>query len=117
MARILIAEDSENQRWYLQHLLAQNGHEVAVAADGQTALVLYRERIGSFDLVITDGIMPLMDGWELARQIRTIAPDQKILLRSGYKSDYLPAYLSAAIGKPHTDEELVAVIAELLASR
>jgi sigma-B regulation protein RsbU (phosphoserine phosphatase) len=67
--RVLIADDDPISRHLLQRTLAQWGYEVTVARDGNEAWRLFEER--DFPLVISDWVMPGMDGLELVRKIRT----------------------------------------------
>jgi len=66
---VLIAEDSPTQAEHLQWLLEEAGYEVAAAADGRRALALARQRRPS--MVVSDVVMPGMDGYELCRAIKT----------------------------------------------
>ena len=68
-AKILIAEDSATQALNLQHLLEKHGHEVRVAGNGRLALDLARQRKPT--LIISDIVMPVMDGYELCRAIKS----------------------------------------------
>jgi len=84
MARILIAEDEESVRSLIARALSQDGHEVMTANDGAEALdVLTRER-GSFELLVTDIRMPVMDGIALALAAARDHPRLAILLMTGY---------------------------------
>ena len=70
-ARILIVEDSRTQARRLQDLLEEHGYQTAVAENGQAALD--QVPVFSPDLVISDIVMPVMDGYELCRRIKTDA--------------------------------------------
>jgi signal transduction histidine kinase len=70
--RVLVAEDDAVSRWRLQHFLEQWGHEVTAARDGFEAWRLFLD--GDFPVVITDWLMPEMDGVELVRRIRSDHP-------------------------------------------
>ena len=67
---ILIVEDSPTQAEQLKHLLEQNGHKVLAAASGKQALALLDNHKPA--LVISDIVMPEMDGYELCRQIKSV---------------------------------------------
>ncbi|RMF80289.1 MAG: sigma-54-dependent Fis family transcriptional regulator [Nitrospirae bacterium] len=67
-AHILVADDESGPRGLLRQLLAREGYEVAAVEDGEQALELLRER--HFDLVITDLVMPRVDGLELLREVQ-----------------------------------------------
>jgi two-component system sensor histidine kinase/response regulator len=71
MSGILVVEDSPTQAAQLSFLLSEAGHEVTVAPDGERALAMMGERRPQ--LVITDIVMPRMDGYELCRAIKSDA--------------------------------------------
>jgi DNA-binding response OmpR family regulator len=68
VARILIVEDNDPVRWALSTLLRSRGHQVDQVANGRQALAAFAAH--SFDVVLTDLYMPLMDGFEVCRRIR-----------------------------------------------
>ncbi|HYC76895.1 MAG TPA: response regulator [Planctomycetota bacterium] len=74
--RILLAEDSPTDRMILMRLLAEAGHETTEAADGDAAFEAYRQ--GSFECVVTDWVMPGLDGVELTRRIRGMPVDRHV---------------------------------------
>ena len=77
MARILVAEDEEALRGYVQRALTQAGHSISAAADGAEALeVLTREK-GAFDLLLADIKMPIMDGIALSLSVARDYPDSR----------------------------------------
>ena len=69
MARILIAEDSPDIRALIQMLLEAEGHQVIAVSDGRAAVAATREQRP--DLVLMDLSLPILSGWEAARQIRS----------------------------------------------
>ncbi len=81
MAHILIIEDDEVVRKLLRRILELDGHEVTVAENGKIGVELFRSH-GS-DLVISDIIMPEMDGVETILNIRSDCPNAKIIAISG----------------------------------
>jgi two-component system cell cycle sensor histidine kinase/response regulator CckA len=85
--RVLIVDDEESVRRFVQRVLAEGGHRAEMAGGGEEALQLF-ERNGPFDLLLTDVNMPAMMGDELARRIRQIDPAIKVLYLTGY-SDHL----------------------------
>ena len=81
MATILIVDDDPLVLAALGDLLESEGYAVLTASSGKTGLRLYREKAP--DLVITDVLMPDMDGIETITEIRRLAPSQSILAISG----------------------------------
>jgi len=80
--RIILAEDDESMRGFLERALVKAGYEVTSFANGADAYDrLQRE---SFTLLLTDIVMPRMDGIELARRASEIDPDLKIMFITGF---------------------------------
>lgn len=120
MANILIVEDELISRSLLELTLKQAGHAVVCAVDGAEALALARQQLP--DLIITDVMMPVMDGFELCRQCKT-DPKLKQVPIILYSSDYTSQQeqqLGLELGaccyllKPSPPETLVAVVNDLL---
>jgi two-component system cell cycle sensor histidine kinase/response regulator CckA len=81
--RILLVDDDEGVRDYTALVLEEAGYEVRVAARGDAAYQ-YLADGEVFDLLITDVVMPGWDGTELARRVRRVRPDLKVLFTTGY---------------------------------
>lgn len=79
--RMLIVDDDPTIGEMLQRLLERTGHRIVVARDGMTALRLYREQ--EFDLVLTDLMMPEMNGVELVQKLRDLDPNATTLVFTG----------------------------------
>ncbi|MCA9552266.1 MAG: response regulator [Myxococcales bacterium] len=86
-ARILVVDDEPAVRHLLKRALERFGWVAEEAEDGPTALAIYEARPGSFDLVILDLTMPLMDGREVFRRLVAINPRVKVLLSSGFSAE------------------------------
>ena len=82
MSRILIVEDTRLMRDSLVDVLTSVGHEVITADDGAEAVDLIAGGAG-FDLIITDIIMPEMDGIQAILEIQTMQPEARIIAISG----------------------------------
>jgi PAS domain S-box-containing protein len=82
--RIMLVEDEAAVRKFVRTMLEKQGYTVLDALDPEDALRLVRDRAQSIDLLLTDVIMPRMNGPELAQQIQAIRPDLPVLYMSGY---------------------------------
>ncbi len=80
--RIILAEDDESMRGFLERALVKAGYEVTSFANGADAYEHLRRE--SFTLLLTDIVMPRMDGIELARRASEIDPDIKIMFITGF---------------------------------
>lgn len=124
MAKILVIDDNDALRKLVARMLQDEGHDVATAANGKQGLVLYLERLP--DLVITDVLMPDMDGVETVAALRKIAPGTKVIMMSGGGEaasgrEYLSAMDSVlgvphVIAKPFEKAALVSMVKKALAS-
>jgi CheY-like chemotaxis protein len=113
--RILLAEDQQDVREMTAMLLGIDEHVVTEAVNGREALDLFAP--DRFDLVITDYLMPLMKGDELARNIKQLAPSEPILMITGSAAELgvRQASADAVLNKPFGVEELRQAVAQLLA--
>jgi two-component system, cell cycle response regulator CpdR len=119
MARILIAEDEASVQEFVQRALQHAGHETVAVADGLAALAALKG--SDFDLLLTDIVMPGLDGISLALKVSKDHPDMKILLMTGYASERQRAYnlealIHRVVSKPFTLEQICAAVAEELAA-
>ncbi len=119
MARILLAEDDDSLRQFLTVSLGRAGHEVESHGDGHAAW----EALGqsSFDLLLTDIVMPGLDGIELARRAAESAPAMKIMFITGFAAVALsqnsPAPKQAKVlSKPFHLKDLVAEVERMMAA-
>ena len=109
MIRILLAEDEEAMRTYLARALENAGYEVT-AVDRGTAALPYLER-ERFDLLLSDIVMPEMDGIELAQHCSEISPETKVIFITGFAAVTLKANREApqakVLSKPFHLKDLV----------
>jgi PAS domain S-box-containing protein len=84
---ILLVEDEELLRSMACRTLERCGFTVLEAANGGEALLMVRQRTGALDLVVTDVVMPRMNGHTLVQELRTLQPGLKALFMSGYTED------------------------------
>jgi two-component system, cell cycle response regulator CpdR len=90
MIRILLAEDDDVMRQYLERALAKSGYAVTGVDRGTEALALV-EAGEAFDLLLTDIVMPELDGIELAQKVSVIAPDMRVMFITGFSAVSLKA--------------------------
>ncbi len=85
MASILIAEDDKSMSAFLKLALEKAGHEVTETHDGKAALDALEGKAGEkFDLLLTDIVMPGMDGIELSQKATALMPDLKVMFITGF---------------------------------
>ena len=113
LQRVLVVDDEESMRHVLSVILGEAGYQVSMAADGQAALALIRER--PFDVVLSDVRMPKLDGLGLLQQARAVAPHTPFIVMSAYGSKdlALQAMKDGAYGyieKPFKPDEVVLVL-------
>ena len=122
MARLLVAEDDEAVRAFLEKAFELDGHQVLTAEDGAEALeVLGRDNDG-FDLLLTDIQMPVMDGIALALSAVRDYPNMPILLMTGYanqreRAHGLDALVEDVIMKPFSLSEIREAVGGVLAKK
>ena len=87
--RVLLVEDEKNLRILLCQMLASLGYEVITAEDGQKALDLVNNAGSPFDIVVTDVVMPNMDGPDFVRGLKKKMPDTGVIFISGFTQNKL----------------------------
>jgi len=117
LKRILLAEDDESMRGFLERALVKAGYEVCAFADGLAAFERLKEE--TFTLLLTDIVMPQMDGIELARRAGELDPDLKIMFITGFaavtlNSDQQPPKDARILSKPFHLKDLVQEIDKIL---
>jgi CheY-like chemotaxis protein len=120
-AHILVVDDEPGVRHIAVRILREAGYEVTEATDGGAALSLVTTARGAFDLVVSDIVMPVLTGVELAGHLSLSAPDVPVLLMSGFATSDLMAQGIAApcgvLAKPFTADELLREVHRCLAGR
>lgn len=117
MARILVAEDERAVREFVSRALDQEGHTVTSVEDGLQALS--QLAIKEFDLLLTDIVMPGMDGIALALKVARDQPELPILLMSGYamerqRAHNLDALIHEIVAKPFTLRQILDAVDKVL---
>ena len=120
-ARILLVEDEEAVRAFAARALASRGYTVETAATGVEALEVMKATVGKIDLVVSDVVMPEMDGPTLLGELRKTQPDLKIIFVSGYAEDAFKKNLPEGeafsfLPKPFSLKQLATAVKESLGS-
>ena len=92
-ATILLVEDEEAVRAFAARALTARGYKVYEAASGTEALEVIGDTDDQIDLVVSDVVMPEMDGPTLLRELRKTQPDLKIIFVSGYAEEAFAKHL------------------------
>jgi len=117
---VLLVEDEPSVRHLAARVLQGQGYEVLSATNGRDGLQVARGHSGSpIRLVVTDVIMPLMDGRVMAEWLKTAYPDLKVLFTSGYPDDAIAHHGVLEEGveflpKPYTPATLARIVREML---
>ena len=119
MAKIILAEDDEDMRRFLARALERAGHEVTSFAEGASAFEEIKQ--AGFDLLLTDIVMPEMDGIELARRAAELDPALKIMFITGFAAVALHPDSKApkdakVLSKPFHLRDLVAEVDRMIAA-
>jgi two-component system cell cycle sensor histidine kinase/response regulator CckA len=118
---ILLVEDEQGLRGLNARGLASRGYRVLEASNGVEAIEVFDRHNGKVDLVVSDVVMPEMDGPSLLKELRRRDPDVKIIFVSGYAEEAFDKSLPKGeqfsfLPKPFTLKQLVAAVKETMAS-
>jgi PAS domain S-box-containing protein len=116
---ILVVEDAEDLREVVGRILSRNGYHVIIAANGPEAIEAANVHNAHIDLLLTDVVMPQMQGKELAERITAMQPGIKVLFMSGYAQPMLGASGTLEPGvvlleKPFTEPLLLARVRQVM---
>ena len=119
MAKILLAEDDDDMRRFLVRALEKAGHDVTSFEEGASAFEEVKQ--ATFDLLLTDIVMPEMDGIELARRAAELDPSLKIMFITGFAAVALNPDSRApkdakVLSKPFHLRDLVAEVERMVAA-
>jgi two-component system cell cycle sensor histidine kinase/response regulator CckA len=114
---VLIVEDEDTVRMVAERALTRQGYKVTTARDGEEGLEKVREG-GQFDLVVSDVVMPGMDGPAMAREIRQIVPALPVVFMSGYAEEQLRRQIDIEnvhfLAKPFSVQQISDKVAQVL---
>ena len=118
---VLLVEDQDEVRGLAIKVLQAYGYHVLEAANGDSALELAGRHPGPIHLLLTDVVLPGMNGRELAERLKKVLPDVKVLYTSGYSYDVMANRGAldrdvAYIAKPYKPDDLASKVREVLAA-
>lgn len=117
---ILLVEDEDAVRLFSARALRNKGYTVVETRTGQAALETLQEMDGAVDLLVTDMVMPEMDGTSLVREARALWPTLKVICISGYAEDTFRRKLDSSedihfLPKPFSLDQLAGLVKEVVA--
>ncbi|WP_379554658.1 hybrid sensor histidine kinase/response regulator [Qipengyuania sp. DGS5-3] len=119
-AKVLLVEDEDMVRAVAERALTRAGYTVTSASDGEAGLAEVANGDDEFDMILSDVVMPVMDGPAMARAIRQIKPHIPILFMSGYAEEQLRNEIDIDhmhfIPKPFSVQQINAKVAEVLSA-
>ena len=116
---ILMVDDEPAVLEIAETLLVRHGYKVLLAEDGPSALALFADHLQPIDLVLTDLAMPIMNGIALARTLRRMDPEVRIVISTGREDDFTAAELDeigikATLPKPYSQSALLGLLHKVL---
>jgi len=116
---VLLVEDEDAVRMFAARALKSKGYTVLEAHDGEAALELFNQHGGNIDILVSDVVMPNMDGPTLLREVRKQRPELKVIFVSGYAEDAFRKNLDPdsefeLLPKPFSLKQLAARVKEML---
>ena len=100
---VLIVDDEESVRRFVERVMREAGHETGMASDGAEALKM-APTFGRIDLLLTDVNMPEMVGHELAKRVRATQPEVKVLYLTGYADLLFKEKMTLSSGEAFLDK-------------
>ena len=118
---VLVVDDEETVRQFVDRVLQEAGYRTTLASDGPEAIEV-AAKLGTFEILVTDVMMPQMNGDELARRLRLSEPKLKILYLTGYSDRLFKDKVTlwedeAFLDKPCTVQSLKEAVSLLLTGR
>ena len=116
---ILVVDDETSILEITQETLETYGYKVVIAHHGLEAVEIYKKRKTEIDLVITDMMMPEMDGITTIRELRKLNPDVKVIASSGFMenervAEFMGNGVEAFLHKPYTADKLLETLHKYL---
>ncbi|VVT12774.1 hybrid sensor histidine kinase/response regulator [Erythrobacter sp. EC-HK427] len=118
---ILLVEDEDMVRAVAERALARQGYTIVTASDGDEGLEAFRDDPDRFDLIVSDVVMPSMDGPAMAREVRKLRPHLPIIFMSGYAEEQLRSQIDIEnmhfIPKPFSVQQIGEKVGGVLRQR
>lgn len=116
---MLLVEDEEALRDLVRTMLTDNGYTVLTARDGKEAMDIFVRRRNDVALVVSDMGLPMMTGFDLFHEMKSISPQVKMVIASGYlepelKAEIFRAGVKEFIQKPYTPDVLLNSVRNVL---
>jgi len=116
---ILVVEDETAIRKVTEDVLKRNGYNVIAVTNGTEAVSAYAARSAEIDVVLTDVMMPMMDGVDLTRTLKKMTPDLKMIVCTGQATEFRQAELKnlgvkVFLQKPYATEKLLTTLHEVI---
>jgi DNA-binding NtrC family response regulator len=113
--RVLIADDEFLIRWSLSEALSQEGYEVIAVEDGKKAVET--AKTGHFDFIITDLVMPELNGWKVLETVQEIQPPPRVIIITAHGKEDSERIAKekgawAYVQKPYLIEKIKAILKE-----
>lgn len=116
-----MVEDEDSVRRLTERVLRAAGYAITAVSNPAEALKRLEHDGEQYDLLLTDVVLPGMDGWELAMRVREFSPSLRVLFTSGHPRSALPALSqhpeARLLEKPYTRSQLLTAVREVLGSR
>jgi two-component system, cell cycle sensor histidine kinase and response regulator CckA len=114
---LLLVEDEDMVRTVAERALTRHGYDVLTAHNGEEGLQILKSR-NDIDLLVSDVVMPVMDGPSLGRQARALYPDLPIIFMSGYAEEHLRDSIDLDqiefLPKPFSVQRLAEIVKQVL---
>ena len=118
MPLILVVEDDQDLQLIVETALMEGGFEVAIAASGEEAVTLFTGNSAPYCALVTDiNLLGRLDGWDVAKAVREVAPEFPIIYMTGAAADQWTSHgvpNSILLSKPFAPAQLVTAVSQLL---
>jgi len=119
---ILIVEDETAIRSVINDVLTRNGYRVISASNGTDGVAAYARHAAEIEVVLTDVMMPMLDGVEMTRTLRKMNPDVRVIVCTGQATEFRQAELrelgvKVFLQKPYASEKLLTVLHEVISEK